>query len=184
MRSMAVCCSSLILCSPGMLLRYCLSGSEMVPVAPIITAITFAVTFHMCLIPIVMFIYFRVFSASILITSVSWNSNIYQYTCSSFITTDYDVRFIVGDDSVGLHLLIPPYLQDQFLLIFVHVHTSVHYLILPTFPSIYWSVVDHTRCHVSLCIVFLPIFATLTYDVLCCLIWMLTQSAFALCFCL
>ena len=30
-----------------MLLRYCLSDFEMVPVAPIVTGITFAFTFHM-----------------------------------------------------------------------------------------------------------------------------------------
>jgi len=36
--------SSLISCCPGMLLRYCRSDFEMVPVAPIITGITFA--FH------------------------------------------------------------------------------------------------------------------------------------------
>ena len=38
--TMAVFCSSLILCFPGMLLRYCLNGFEMVPVAPVITGIT------------------------------------------------------------------------------------------------------------------------------------------------
>ena len=45
---MAVFCSPLILCYPGMLLRYCLNDFEMVPVAPITTGITFAFTFHMC----------------------------------------------------------------------------------------------------------------------------------------
>jgi len=45
--NMAVFCSSLITCFPGMLLRYCLSDFEMVPVAHIVTGITFAVTFHM-----------------------------------------------------------------------------------------------------------------------------------------
>ena len=39
-------CSSLISRFPGMLLGYCVSESEMVPVAPIITGITSAVTFH------------------------------------------------------------------------------------------------------------------------------------------
>jgi hypothetical protein len=33
--------SFLILCFPGLLLRYCLSGFEMVPIAPVITGITF-----------------------------------------------------------------------------------------------------------------------------------------------
>ena len=39
--------SSLISCFPGMLLRYCLSDFEMVPLAPIITGVAFAFTFHM-----------------------------------------------------------------------------------------------------------------------------------------
>ena len=34
-----VFCSSLILCFPGMLLRYCLSDFEMVPVAPVVTGL-------------------------------------------------------------------------------------------------------------------------------------------------
>jgi len=37
MFNMVVFCSSLISCFPGMLLRYCLSDFEMVPVAPNIT---------------------------------------------------------------------------------------------------------------------------------------------------
>ena len=36
------------LCFPGMLLRYCLNDFEMVPVALVITSITFAFTFYMC----------------------------------------------------------------------------------------------------------------------------------------
>jgi len=44
----------LISCFPGMLLSYCLSDSEMVPVAPVITGITFALTFHMRWVSIIM----------------------------------------------------------------------------------------------------------------------------------
>ena len=40
-------CSSLISCCPGMLIRYCLSDFEMVPVASIITSTILAFTFHM-----------------------------------------------------------------------------------------------------------------------------------------
>jgi hypothetical protein len=42
--NMAVFCISLISCFSGMLLMYCLSDFEMVPFAPIITAITFVFT--------------------------------------------------------------------------------------------------------------------------------------------
>ena len=40
-------CNSLVSCCPGMLLRYFLSDFGMVPIAPVITGITFAFTFHM-----------------------------------------------------------------------------------------------------------------------------------------
>jgi len=46
--NMAVFGSSLISCFLAMLFRYCLSYFDMVPVATIITGITFAFTFHMC----------------------------------------------------------------------------------------------------------------------------------------
>jgi len=42
----AVVCSSLISNFPCTLLRYCVSDSALVPVAPIITGITFVFTFH------------------------------------------------------------------------------------------------------------------------------------------
>ena len=40
-------CNTLNSCFPGMLLGCCLSDFEMVPVAPVITDVTFAFTFHM-----------------------------------------------------------------------------------------------------------------------------------------
>ena len=69
--NMAVFCSSLTSCFPGMLLTYFLNYFEMVPVAPIITGITFVFTFHMCCISIVRSLYFRILSASFLITFLS-----------------------------------------------------------------------------------------------------------------
>ena len=54
--NMAVFCSSLTSCFLGMLLTYFLNDFEIVPVAPIITGITFVFTFHMCCISIVRFI--------------------------------------------------------------------------------------------------------------------------------
>jgi len=66
--NMAVCCSSLTSCFPGMLLTYFLNDIEIVPVAPTITGITFVFTFHMCCIYIVRSLYFKFFSASFLIT--------------------------------------------------------------------------------------------------------------------
>ena len=51
--NMAVFCSSLTSWFPGMLLTYFLNDFEIVPVAPIITGITFVLTFHMRCISIV-----------------------------------------------------------------------------------------------------------------------------------
>jgi len=62
--NMAVFWSSWTSCFPGMLLTYFLNYFEIVPIAPIITDITFVFAFHMCCISIVRSLYFRVFSAS------------------------------------------------------------------------------------------------------------------------
>ena len=69
--NMAVFCGSLTSCFPGMLLTYFLNVFEIVPVAPIITGITFVFTSHMRCISIVRYIYFRIFSAYFLITFLS-----------------------------------------------------------------------------------------------------------------
>ena len=61
--NMAVVCSSFTSCFPGMLLTYFLNDYEIVPVAPIITGITFVFTFHMRCISIVRSLYFRILSA-------------------------------------------------------------------------------------------------------------------------
>jgi hypothetical protein len=53
------------------LLTYFLNDLEIVPVAPIITGITCVFTFHMRCIYIVRSLYFRIFSASFLITFLS-----------------------------------------------------------------------------------------------------------------
>ena len=66
-----VFCSSLTSCFPGMLLAYSLNDFEIVPVAPVITGITFVFTFHMRCISIVRSLYFRILSASFLITFLS-----------------------------------------------------------------------------------------------------------------
>ena len=49
---MAVVCSSLMSCFPGMLLRYCLNDSEMIPFVPFII-ITFVVACHVHCISVV-----------------------------------------------------------------------------------------------------------------------------------
>ena len=66
--NMAVFCSSLISCFPGVLLRYFLDDFEIVPAVSIIADITFVFTFHMRCISIVRSLYFRIYSASFFIT--------------------------------------------------------------------------------------------------------------------
>jgi hypothetical protein len=61
--NMAGFCSSLTSCFPDMVFTYFLNYFEMVPVAPIITGITLVFTFHIRCIPIVRFLYFKIFSA-------------------------------------------------------------------------------------------------------------------------
>ena len=69
--NMAVFCISLTSWFPGMWLTYFLNDLEMVPVAPIITGITLVFTFHMRCVSIVRSLYFKIFSASFLITFLS-----------------------------------------------------------------------------------------------------------------
>jgi len=59
--NMAVFCSSLTSWFPHMLLTYFLNDFEIIPVAAIITGITFVFTFHMRCISIVRSLYFRIF---------------------------------------------------------------------------------------------------------------------------
>ena len=65
--NMAVFCNYLTSWFPGIFLTYFLNDSEIFPVAPIITCITFVFTFHMRCISIVRSLYFRLFSASLLL---------------------------------------------------------------------------------------------------------------------
>jgi hypothetical protein len=108
--NMAVVCSSLLLCFPGVLLRYCLSDYEMVPVIPFITSITFAFTFRMHWISIMRSLYFKIFSAYFLITFLSPEIATSIRTHVPFFTIlDCNFQFIVRKGSVSLHLLIPQY---------------------------------------------------------------------------
>ena len=69
--NMAVFCSSLTSCFPGMLLTYFRSNFEIVPMAPIITGITFVFTFHVRCVSVVRPLYFRIISDTFLITFLS-----------------------------------------------------------------------------------------------------------------
>ena len=83
--NMAVFWISLTSCFPGMLLMYFLNDFEIVPVATIITGITFVLTFHMSYISVVRSLYFRIFLAPFLIRflspeiAISFNIHYYYY---------------------------------------------------------------------------------------------------------
>ena len=70
-RNMAVFCSSLMSCFPGMLLRYLVNDSETLPVVPVINCITSVFTFHKFCISVVTSPYFKIFSASFFISYLS-----------------------------------------------------------------------------------------------------------------
>ena len=57
--NIAVFCSSLTSCFPGMLLTYFLNDFEIVPIAPIVTRITLVFTFHMRCVSIARSLYLK-----------------------------------------------------------------------------------------------------------------------------
>jgi hypothetical protein len=69
--SRTVFCPFLSSCFPTMLPRYFLNSLEMVPVACIVTGVTYAFTFHMLCISVVRSLYFGIVSVSFLITFLS-----------------------------------------------------------------------------------------------------------------
>ena len=99
--NMAVFWSSLTSCFPGMLLMYFLNYSEIVPVAPLITGITFVFTFHMRCISIVRSLYFRIFWVSFLVTFLS------PETATSInIHIPFSLSWIMSGLLLGIVLLV------------------------------------------------------------------------------
>jgi hypothetical protein len=99
---MAVVCSSLILCFLSTSLRYCLNDFEMLRVAHIITGITYSFIFHTRFIYILVYLYFIIFSAYLLITYLSTENATSLVCMFFFIIMDCDAQLIVRDGSVGL----------------------------------------------------------------------------------
>ena len=91
--NIAVFCSSLTSWFPGMLLTYFLNDFEIVPVASIITGITFVVTFHMRCISIVKSLYFRIFSASFLITFLSPETEMWLLLLLFYLPVYFNLLF-------------------------------------------------------------------------------------------
>jgi hypothetical protein len=80
----------------------------MVPVVPVVTGITFVFTFHIHRVSIARCLYYKIFAAGLLTTfpspeiAMCVNSHVLLF----FVITCYDVRFIVIDGSVSIHLFI------------------------------------------------------------------------------
>jgi len=92
---------------PGRLLRHFTNNFEIVPVASIITGITFVYTFHKSCISRVRSLYSRIFSACFLITfllsEIATHINILvPFPLSQIIMSSFLLGMVVG-----LHLLIP-----------------------------------------------------------------------------
>ena len=99
--------------------------------------------------------------ASILITilspEITTSINIrYPFSISRIIMSGLLLWMVLSVCTCWFHnmFILNPYL---FLLILVHVHTSVVCPAVPLFPCICWSVVGHTLYHVFLCTVVLPV---------------------------
>ena len=144
-----------------MLLTYFLDYFEMVAVAPIITGITFLFTFHMRCISIVRSLYFRIFSASFLITflspEIATSINIHVlFPLSRIIMSGLLLGMVLSiellDSTVWLQCA-----PGLFLMILVHVLTSAFCPNVPLFPYICSSVVVHTPYRVFLCTVLLSV---------------------------
>ena len=173
---MAVFCSSLTSWFPGMLLIYCLNDFEIVRVAPIITCITFVFTFHISCISIVRSLYFRIFSASFLITFLSpeiasikcvFPFHYHGLWCLVWCW-GWLCQFVLVDSTIWL-----PCLLDSFLVILVHVHTSVFCPIVLVSSHMF-------KCSFVL---FFHKYWACWYYVVYCLIKLLAKSALAICLC-
>ena len=102
-------------------------------------------TFYMHCISIVRSLYFRIFSASFLITflspEIAASINIHvPFSLSQIIMSGLLLGIVLSVCAVDSTIWLPC-LLDLFLLILAHVHTSVFCPIVPLFPCICWSVV-------------------------------------------
>ena len=95
-----------------MLLTYFLNDFEIVPVVPIITGITFVFTFHMNCISIARSLFFRIFSAIIIIIIILLSVQylgIKELSLSDDFCVTYTTKFQLGDpDSRVIWTNLPP----------------------------------------------------------------------------
>jgi len=142
----------------------------MFPVAPIITGITLAFTFHMDCISIVRSLYFKIFSASFLITFLSPEiatsiSSHVSFSLSQIIMSGLLLGIVLSVSTCWFHSTVtfPP----RFITIEFGTFSYQCFLSSCTlFPCICWSVFAHSLYHAVLHIVLLPVLGMLMYGLL------------------
>jgi hypothetical protein len=126
-----------------MLLKYFLKDFEMVPVARIISGVTFVFTFHMHCMSVIRSLYFTIVSAFF-----------FSHSCPPGLLPQLAYIFVLHYPGLWCpvccwgcfcrfalvdSIIWCPSPFDLFLLTLVHVLTRVHCLILPLFLYIHWS---------------------------------------------
>ena len=115
--NMDIFCSSLISCFRDRLCGYFLSDFRWFQLPLLLLAS-------------LLFLYFRIFSPSVLITLLSSEvSTSISIRVLFFVIPNYDVQFIVREGSVGVHLLIPWYGYLTFMTCFY----QFWFLFIPVF---------------------------------------------------
>ena len=176
--SMAILCRSLISCLPDLVPRYCLNHFEMVPVATITTGITFARKIHMRWIYIMRSSYFKIFSASFLITflsrgiAASINMRV-PFLLSWIMMSGLLLGMILSDNTCWFHnmVILPSWLVSTDF------GTSSYQCSLSNFTSISLRMLLY---HVSVFVLLLPILGMVKWCVLLSH-QIFTEPAFAIC---
>jgi hypothetical protein len=161
---------------PGMLLTYFLHYFEMVPVAPIITGITFVFTFHMRCISIVKPLYFKIFSTFFLITflapEIATSINVHVlFSLSQIIMSDLLLGMVLSVWTCWFHSMVtlPSWPVSTG---FGTCSYSVVCPVVPLFHYICWSVVVHKLYRVN--------YYYYYYCCCCCYYWCVVITLLAL----
>jgi hypothetical protein len=170
-----------------MLHRYCLSDFEMVPVAPIITGITFAFTFHLRWIPITSSLYFKIYLASLLMTFLSTGIA----TSINMHVQTYFSRIIMSGSLLAMPLSVCTFLIPQYShLAFFICYYWLWYMYIPGFfvqlHACLLAYVEVYLCTHSIMpyyILFFCHYWACWYYMLYCLIMLLAKSTFTIPLC-
>ena len=149
----ALLSSSLILCFLVTLLRYFLNNFLMIPVAPIITGITCAFTFHMRCIYIVISSYFRIFLSSFFTAFVSSNTSvsIIKIIIVIIIIIINLIRVFISiylNCTMSLCYVCVCVCIYIYIYIYIHTHTHTHiYIMLQLFCGYsVWNMQSYFPC--------------------------------------